>query len=85
MYYPGVSASRRPIARYGIASLGPRSAENEMYVGSRCEKIFGSLIRARKAEHLMTSIDEFADNSRTEKTCSSSDKNTHIFSFLSNL
>src|SRR5690348_9717280 len=51
-----------------------------MYAGSRCAKGFGCRIRAREAEHLMTSADQFSDDCGTDKACSSGNKNTHILS-----
>src|ERR1700729_4018772 len=49
-----------------------------MHIGSSGDKRLGAFIGARKSEHLMTSIDQFANNGRTDKACSAGNKNTHI-------
>jgi hypothetical protein len=56
-----------------------------MYLGSRREKRLGCRIRASEAEHLMTSVDQFSRNCRTDEACSAGDKNTHILILLGNL
>jgi hypothetical protein len=43
-----------------------------MCLGSRRDKVFGGLLRASKAEHLMTCVDQFADDCGTDEACSSS-------------
>ncbi len=50
-----------------------------MHLGASGDKRLGARIRAREAEHLMTSVDEFPNDGRTDKACSTSNKNTHIF------
>src|SRR5580692_9046861 len=54
-----------------------------MHVGSRGDERFGSRIRAREAEHLMTSVDQLSDDCHTNEARSASDKNTHILFLLS--
>src|SRR5580693_4692441 len=55
-----------------------------MYVGSRGGKGPGSRLRASQADHLMARGDQFPNNGRTDKTCSTSNENTHHdFSFPS--
>jgi hypothetical protein len=41
-----------------------------IYIGSPRDKRLGSCIRARKTEHLMTSVDQFSNDCRTNKACS---------------
>jgi hypothetical protein len=54
-----------------------------MYLGTRGDKRLGARIGASKAEHLMTSADEFLNDGRTDKTCSTRDEDTHNdFSFF---
>jgi hypothetical protein len=54
-----------------------------MDVCSGCDKRFSCRIRARKAEHLMTSVDQLSDDCRSNETCSAGDKNPHIHFLLS--
>jgi hypothetical protein len=51
-----------------------------MYLGSRRDQRLGARIRARKSEHLMTSVDQFSDDCRTNKACSAGNESTHIVS-----
>jgi hypothetical protein len=55
-----------------------------MYAGSRRDQGLGCPIRARKTEHLMTSVNQFSDDCRTNEACSTGDKNTHIHYLVGN-
>jgi hypothetical protein len=54
-----------------------------MCFGSCRDKGFGCSIRASKAENLMTGINQFSNDCRTDEASSSGDKNTHILFLLS--
>jgi hypothetical protein len=48
-----------------------------MDLGASRDKSFGARIRAGKTEHLMSSLDEFPNDFRTDKARCSCDKNLH--------
>src|ERR1700756_5766944 len=54
-----------------------------MYLRSRGNKLFGCPLGAGKAEHLMTSTDQFSDDCGTNEACSSCNKCTHVLFLLS--
>ena len=49
-----------------------------MHLGARGEKRLGARIAASQSEHLMARAHEFLNNGRTDKTCSTSDEDTHL-------
>src|SRR5207248_11660892 len=53
-----------------------------MYLGSRRDERSGCLLRTSKAEHLMTSANQFLDDCGTDEACRPGDKNTHILFLL---
>jgi len=48
-----------------------------MHLGAGGCKRLRARIRASKAEHLMARADEFLNDGRTDKACSTCDKDTH--------
>ena len=48
-----------------------------MYAGSRRDKRLGSRIRAREADHLMTSVELVPDDCRTDEAGSAGNKYFH--------
>ena len=57
---------------------------SSMHLGSRGNERLGAGIGPRQSEHLMTRVDEFRNDGRSDKTRSSCKKHTHaVFSFRS--
>jgi hypothetical protein len=55
-----------------------------MHLGSGGIKGLGACLRPRQSEYLMARVDQFPNNGRTDKTCSTSYEYTHHgFSFTS--
>jgi hypothetical protein len=49
-----------------------------MHLRAGCSYLFSTRIRASKAKHLVTRVDQFSDNCRADEARRSRDENTHI-------
>jgi hypothetical protein len=55
----------------------PNRSPSRLLDSSPCGKRLGRRIRARQTKNLMTSINQFSDDCRTNEACCASWKNTH--------